>query len=83
MNPIIDFVYQIIELYEENQRLQGIEEDYKELRKEYFAHINENINGHKETIGMLLTETLNPDSIINKGHQKIFEEQSSEVVCLQ
>jgi len=72
---VIDFAYQIIALHKENQILRSELKHYKEINELNLKAINDSIEASKENIGMIMTAVVDPDSVLNKGYQKIAEEQ--------
>ena len=56
------------------QKAEYWKQEYDTVRIKHLQSMNDSIDNGKEQIGMMLSAVLDPDSVINKGHQKILEE---------
>lgn len=71
---VVEMAYQIIDMHEEILRLRADVEYYKPYQQMYMDELNNGIKSSQEMIGTMLVAALDPNSIINKGLQKIAEE---------
>jgi len=51
---------------------------YKDLSEQYSESLNQSIKGNKEMVGIMLNAVLDPESVINKGHEAKLREQMGE-----
>ena len=72
---VIDLAYQIIALHEKASRLAEVEAELEHYRNAYFDALNSSINHNVGMVGMILSAAIDPNSVINKGHQKLREEE--------
>jgi len=75
---VIDFAYEVINLYEENFRLRQELNHYKELDKISIEQIERSNKHTKEMTGIIFKAILDPESTINKGSRAIFENKLKE-----
>jgi hypothetical protein len=71
---IVELAYQILDLHGKASQLEDMTAQRDHWRDECFKSYDSSLKSSKETIGLILTAALDPDSVINKGHQKIIEE---------
>lgn len=76
---IVDYAYEIIAMYEENEHIKRELEHYKELHKINCESLKDRENHNKEFMGTFLKTALDPDSVINKGHEAIIKEQHEKL----
>lgn len=63
---IVDLAYQIIDLHNENIKLKGEVEHYKEMSKIHSESTRKSIKHSEDMIGIMLGACLDPESVINK-----------------
>lgn len=73
---IVDIAYQIIDMHKENQRLKEDLKHYKKMHEMNCNATTESIESNKKFLGIMLDAALDPDSVINKGHEAILKEKS-------
>ncbi len=72
---IIDFAYQIIAMDKEAQFLRSELDHYKELNEINSKALNASMDSTKETIGIVVSAVLDPDSALNKGSRALAREE--------
>jgi len=73
---IVDFAYQIIAIHKENEQLRNELNHYKKMHESNCESMNRSYEHTKEMTAIILSATLDPDSIINRGQRAILETEA-------
>jgi len=74
---IVDFAHQILTLHRENELLRSELDHYKKMHEMNCESLRESDKHSKEFVGTMFSALLDPDSVINKGHECLVRQELS------